>query len=101
MGLADTHNQAFLDFLIGNGLAFQIAHHALVVGFHCGFYHLFMHIFRIGFQVVRNLDLVGAVAVLAVGFHLYAVDDAFEFIFFAQRQFQGQHFLAEFMAQVL
>ena len=100
MSLTDTLDQAFFDFFVGNGLPFQITHHALVVGFYGGFYHLFMHVFRISFQVIRNLDLIGTVAVLAIGFHLYAVDDAFEFIFFAQRQFQGQYFLAEFMTQV-
>ena len=100
MSLTDTLDQAFFDFFVGNGLPFEITHHALVVGFYGGFYHLFMHVFRISFQVIRNLDLIGTVAVLAIGFHLNAVDDAFKFIFFAQRQFQRQYFLAEFMAQV-
>ena len=100
-GLPDALDQALVDFFVADCLAVQIAHHAVVVRFHRGFHHLFMHVGGVFFVLIGNLDFIGTIAVFPIGFHGDTIDNAFKVLFFAQRQFQWQHFFAELAAQVV
>ena len=99
--MANALNQAFHDFFIANGFAFQITHHAIIVSFHSCFNHLFTSFFSSSLIFIRNFDFVGAVAISTICFHLVQIDNALEVILFTQGQLQRQHVLTKFAAQVI